>query len=338
VANRWADLAVRATLRREVFQYQGLDMRYWMGLCLALSAVAGADDRLDKYIDLRTGTFSSAAQAAADSRYDSAVWHVVEVPFDDQPARWLYLEAWIDQASAPYLQRLVRHHLEADGSIVAVSYRLPDPEARVGAWQAPGRLAEIDRSRLHEVTGCELIIVRTGPRRFEGRTRGAQCANTYRQASYAVSQSLVTDEGLVNWDRGFSADGQQVWGPKSGGYRLRRVDEGGAACDQPVRLLVFGTIADRQAFGAYAGALQASGLYRKNGGYWVALTPALEVFEGDPPPGRGAVIAHFPCLEAARRFWNDAQYQNEIAPLRRGVSEFEVLVLPVLPRPEWVTD
>jgi uncharacterized protein (DUF1330 family) len=63
------------------------------------------------------------------------------------------------------------------------------------------------------------------------------------------------------------------------------------------------------------------------------MSPALEVFEGAPPPGRGVIIARFPCLEAAQHFWRSEEYR-EIVKLREGIAEFEVLVLPVPPVPK----
>ena len=52
--------------------------------------------------------------------------------------------------------------------------------------------------------------------------------------------------------------------------------------------------------------------------------------------GRGVVVSRFPCLEAARQFWFSEQYQSEIMPLREGIAEFEVLVLPALPIPDYI--
>lgn len=305
-----------------------------IGLFLCKPATAEVDS-LKRYLELRVGTFSSEAQARADQRFMSVIWHIAERPDDGSGKHWLYLEAWMPEAEGPYLQRLTRHHLEPDGTIIAQPFRLADPQALIGAWQEPERLSAIDLDALIEVEGCELEIVRTGPDRFEGQTRGARCINSHRGASYAVSQSVLTATGATNWDRGFSADGSLVWGPSSGPYRFRRVEEGIEHCDTPVRMLVFGTIHDRQAFGAYGRALMESGLYPRTGGYWTAVSPILEVFEGEPPAGRGVVISHFPCIEAAREFWFDEQYQNDIIPLRRDVSEFEVLVLPTVPVPDY---
>lgn len=312
--------------------------RQFLSVLLILVVIhpAAAGDVLERYLELRTGSFSSSAQARSDQSYSDVSWHIVERPRTDSAARWLYLEAWMADAEAPYLQRLTRHHLEADGSIIAQPFRIPDAQEFIGAWREPERLAALELDSLEAVDGCELEIARTGPDRFEGQTRAARCRNGHRGASYAVSQFVLTDQGASNWDRGFAADGSLVWGPAAGGYRFVRLDAETAGCDSPVRMLVFGTIEDRPAFGAYARALMESGLYPRTGGYWTAVSPALEVFEGNPPPERGVVIAHFPCLEAARAFWFDPQYQEEIIPLRAGISEFEVLVLPTVPVPAYL--
>lgn len=103
-------------------------------------------------------------------------------------------------------------------------------------------------------------------------------------------------------------------------------------CDEPVIMLVYGEIYDRAAFERYADALAGSGLYDKYGGYYLAISPILAVFEGDPPPGRGMVAARFPCAERARAFWHDPVYE-EIKRLRAGAADFEVTLLRALPVP-----
>jgi uncharacterized protein (DUF1330 family) len=175
-------------------------------------------------------------------------------------------------------------------------------------------------------------MVRAGAGRFEGGTIGTQCRNAYKGSAYVISRTSLAPDGMTNWDRGISADGELRWGPAAGGYRFRRVGAD-AACVDPVRMLVYGEVRDRKAFGAYARALAASGLYPKNGGYYEAATPALEVFEGAPPEGRGVIIGRFPCLAAAQAFWRSPEY-GEIRKLREGIAEFEVLILPAAQLPK----
>jgi hypothetical protein len=35
----------------------------------------------------------------------------------------------------------------------------------------------------------------------------------------------VHAEGFTNWDRGFTAEGEHVWGPRGGGYEFVRLDD-----------------------------------------------------------------------------------------------------------------
>lgn len=300
---------------------------------------AGAEargDPLREYVDLQTGTFTSALQAQQDARYGVAEWHVAEIWSGASRAeRWLYVESWMKDGKAPYLQRISRVSLLPDGAVLARRYEIPDAARYVGAWREPGRFASLAPDALVEMTGCDVVLARAGERRWEGGTRGAGCRNDYKGASYAISQTALAADGMTNWDRGFDADGRLRWGPEHGGYRFTRADAP-AGCDAPVRMLVYGEISDRKAFGAYVRALADAKLYAKYGGWYEAVSPALDTFEGTPPPGRGVIIARFPCLAAARSFWNSPEYA-EIRKLREGVAKFEVLALPAAQMAPWST-
>lgn len=307
-----------------------------------LAPVAGLTDVLDDYIRLQSGSFTTEQQAKLDARYETAIWHIAEIwrepasTVSPSRERWLYSESWMKDAKSPYMQRISRLVAEPDGTISARRYSIPGAERFVGAWREPARFGALTPAELTVLEGCDAVLVRTGRDRFEGGTIGSRCRNGYKGSSYAVSQTTLSAEGFTNWDRGFAADGTQTWGPKYGGYRFRRVDAP-RGCVEPVRMLVYGEIRDREAFAAYGRSLGRSGLYPKNGGYYEATSPALEVFEGSPPPGRGVIIARFPCLEAARAFWYSPEYA-EIRKLREGLATFEVLVLPGVQLPAYVAE
>ena len=101
---------------------------------------------------------------------------------------------------------------------------------------------------------------------------------------------------------------------------------------RPAYLVVQGKVTDREGFKAYSAALPP--IYRKYGGYYVAMTPAplLEVMEGEPEQ-RSVVIAKFPSKEAARNFWNSPEYAAA-KKLRDGKGSFYVMIVEALPGAE----
>lgn len=189
----------------------------------AVTARAGDGDLLDDYLRLQVGTFSSAAQAARDPGYGDATWYIVEIwAGRGTGERWIYSESWMKDAAAPYMQRVSRVTAEG-GSLVARRYSIADAARFVGAWHEPARIASLVAGDLTEMAGCDAVIARAGSGRFEGGTVGDHCRNTYKGATYAISRVALTADGMVNWDRGFDAEGNLKWGPASGGYELRRV-------------------------------------------------------------------------------------------------------------------
>ncbi len=100
-----------------------------------------------------------------------------------------------------------------------------------------------------------------------------------------------------------------------------------AACNEPVLMLVMGSLSElgfakpEGAPMSYGEALRASGLYERLDGFYLLAGRPLEVFEGDWTQRDMALVAEFPCLEAARAFYWSKAYQ-EIISLRAGAGDF----------------
>jgi hypothetical protein len=58
---------------------------------------------------------------------------------------------------------------------------------------------------------------------FIGGTVGNDCASALAGATYATSEVTIGPEEIITWDKGFDADGNQVWGASKGGYVFKRV-------------------------------------------------------------------------------------------------------------------
>jgi uncharacterized protein (DUF1330 family) len=94
---------------------------------------------------------------------------------------------------------------------------------------------------------------------------------------------------------------------------------------RPAFLLVTARVTDGARMGAYSRALAASGLYARHGGHYLFLGKAAVPLE-EWPDGTSIVCAQFPSRAAAEAFWADAQYQDEVKPLRSGAGEFHVAI------------
>lgn len=95
--------------------------------------------------------------------------------------------------------------------------------------------------------------------------------------------------------------------------------------EKPAYLLVTARVGDSVRMGAYSKALAASGLYARHGGHYLFMGKAAHGLE-DWPDGTSIVCARFPSRAAAEAFWFDAQYQDEVKPLRAGAGEFHVAI------------
>ncbi len=173
-----------------------------------------------------TGSFSSAAQAAADpENYRDIRLEMARIWRDRTDGPWLYVEqAAAESLDRPYRQRVYQLVARPDGAFESRVYTLPgDPRRFAGAGRDPAVLAGLSPEQLELRAGCTMILRRRADGAFAGGTEGRGCESTLRGAAYATSEAVITAGRLVTWDRGFDAAGVQVWGATAGGYVFERV-------------------------------------------------------------------------------------------------------------------
>jgi CpeT/CpcT family (DUF1001) len=186
-----------------------------------------ADDGNPTDLDLLStwmvGTFSSAAQAAGDPDFFDLSLHMASIWTDRADGRWLYVEQAVSEhEDRPYRQRVYRLVELVPGLFEYQVFTLPDPAAVIGAWMSNEPLDELNPDDLEERDGCAILLRRRDDS-FVGSTLASLCTSSLRGASYATSEVIITPDGLVSWDRGFSANGGQVWGAVKGGYVFDRI-------------------------------------------------------------------------------------------------------------------
>lgn len=171
-----------------------------------------------------TGSFSSAAQAAADSAFFDIRLEMCPIWPENPDGPWLYVEqAAADYLDQPYRQRVYRLEQQEDGTIHSEVYSFEQPLRFAGAWKNERPLAALTPDSLLAREGCAVVLKRVDENTFAGSTVERACVSKHRGASYATSEVTVSALGIVSWDRGYDADGEQVWGAVKGGYVFDKV-------------------------------------------------------------------------------------------------------------------
>ncbi|MGP1346007.1 MAG: chromophore lyase CpcT/CpeT [Phycisphaerales bacterium] len=180
------------------------------------------------------GHYTSTAQALAnpDSFFDIHL-HMTPIWTDragSGPGEGQTLWVYVEQAAAtrldrPYRQRIYRIDWTAPESVESRVYLLPgDPLAYAGAHEDPSRLDALTPADLIPREGCTVYLrYNQDTRNFTGGTRGNGCESELAGAAYATSTVTMDADTLLTWDRGWSADGEQVWGSTEGPYEFRRI-------------------------------------------------------------------------------------------------------------------
>jgi hypothetical protein len=190
---------------------------------LAATVCAGEEDDPSLGVAWMTGSFSSAAQAAADTSYLDIRLEVVPVWTDRADGHWLYVEqAVADHIERPYRQRVYHVTAGDSGEITSAVLTIPDPLRFAGAWREPAPLAALAPDSLDLREGCTVVLRRTERDLFEGGTAGSGCASSLAGAAYATSLVELSPDRLTSWDRGFDREGNQVWGAVDGPYVFDR--------------------------------------------------------------------------------------------------------------------
>jgi hypothetical protein len=165
------------------------------------------------------GSFSSEQQALTDSSYFDIRLEMVPIWNEREDGAWLYVEQAVASAlERPYRQR-VYHVVEIEvGVFSSRVYSFPDPLQYAGDWNSPTPLSGLTPDDLEMREGCAVWLQRDFSGEFSGSTIGRSCVSNLHGAVYATSEVVIAPDRIESWDRGFDAEGEQIWGAENGGY------------------------------------------------------------------------------------------------------------------------
>ena len=172
------------------------------------------------------GSFSSGQQAKSDTSFLPISLEMKQVWTKRKDGYWLYVEqAQIITPAKPYQQRMYHLYLQDDTILVSQVFEFKDPSIVVGWWKEPRRFDSLKFYALGSRIGCEVYLKKNKQGEFTGNTLGKECESTIKGASYATSEVIINKSGLRSWDRGWDADGKQVWGSINGPYIFKKITQ-----------------------------------------------------------------------------------------------------------------
>lgn len=181
-----------------------------------------ANNHLKSLYRMMQGRYNSEAQSKADTDFFNISLRML--PIWTERGYYLYVEqALADRQDKPYRVRVYKLVQRGFNEIVSEIYTLKDEKAWVGQWQNVNSFDQFTTDDLELKEGCEVVLTRMTPNRYEGRTTGTNCPSELRGAKYATTAVTITPKRMSSWDQGFDVYGKQVWGPVKGPYHFDKV-------------------------------------------------------------------------------------------------------------------
>ena len=173
-------------------------------------------------VELRlAGRFDSADQADSNPSYYAVSLIACEVDAPELGEHVLYIEqALVDQLDSPYRQRLYVLSEEDEGLVRSSIYELNREKKAVGLCDEE-ELRSFLAEDVVEREGCDVLLEFDG-QDYAGSTGLESCPSDLNGATWATSEVFLGPDRIESWDRGWDAEGQQIWGATDGAYVFLR--------------------------------------------------------------------------------------------------------------------
>lgn len=176
-------------------------------------------------VNYLVGEMNTTAQAAENPKIAKVQMTTCEVSFPNSAnSVYLYQEqAIIDQLNQPYRQRFLQIKPGADGrSIESKSYKPQNAHNLINFCNKSLTQRQLKQSDLGESV-CTVILtpIEGG---YLGETPPAGCPTTARGAVRITNTIILRPDGMDTSDRGYDANGRQIWGARDNFYQFRRVN------------------------------------------------------------------------------------------------------------------
>lgn len=201
-----------------------------LGLALAGCVVTNASQSADQRNDAAAAGSASALaslmigtfQTAPDDPVNTIRDRRVRIASPDFEGVWLYYQLNTGDDWTVYRQRVIELS-EDDDAVIQKTYGLKDPEGFIDVWERPEQLASLSRDDIEPYfeEGCEQVWSRDEQDQWRGYVDPENCKifSERRQSNISIEAEARLDQSTYRQtERGFDADGNQLFGTKPGEF------------------------------------------------------------------------------------------------------------------------
>ncbi|NEQ49760.1 MAG: chorismate mutase [Leptolyngbya sp. SIO3F4] len=178
-----------------------------------------SQQHVDAVVGYLSRTMDTTEQAARNSRFVGVQMTTCPVTVTEQEGIYLYQEQALSESlDSPYRQRFLHITLNENANRVeSRTFKPPMPEIWTGlCQQADPRVDANDLGNLVCIVG-----LRPSSLGYVGSTPTEGCPVSLQGAVKLTNTIVLHQHGMDTWDRGFDANGIQVWGAQAEPYQYR---------------------------------------------------------------------------------------------------------------------
>jgi hypothetical protein len=167
------------------------------------------------------GVMDTSAQAAVNPERVVVRMTTCKIQVAEDPnSVYLYQEqALAKSLNQPYRQRILNILPSSDDRVESKSYKLVKQENWVGLCDRPENERNLSKSDLDRSV-CS-VFLKPVVTIYVGETQPGGCPANVRGAVKITNTIILNSAGMETWDRGFDANGKQVWGAQDESYQYR---------------------------------------------------------------------------------------------------------------------
>jgi len=170
---------------------------------------------LNMLTETMCGTYTATEQSIDEDALEVTL--MLTRIWKDEEDVWIYAEQKSSDAEkVTYRRDIYQLVMNGKNKFIQTVFDPEKEEAWIGAVDKPKLVKSLSPSNLILRDGCTIGFVYSNGT-YAGSTQD-RCAFDWKGATLATSEITLSEGMMVSWNRGWTDQGQQIWGPTQGGY------------------------------------------------------------------------------------------------------------------------